>query len=88
MEAMAMIDRMSVDHHGRRLGTASGWDGDPGEYLIYQDFHPAEGIPFDRGLDLNIDESNGWIYTIDRDGTNGTKFDLPTFLAGIPRTIP
>ena len=82
-----MTDRIDAGYHGRHLGTATGWDGEPAECVVFYDFHPAEDIPFDFGYDLNIDD-DGWIYTTDRDGNDGTKFDLPTFLAAIPRIKP
>lgn len=79
-----MGDRLDIIYLSRLLGTASGWDGDPGEYLMYYNFVPKIGVPLEEGL-LQINEANGWIYVTDDAERDGTKYDLVTFLACLPR---
>jgi len=39
-----MTDRIDVIELGYYLGTASGWDGDPGEWTILYDFIPRPDL--------------------------------------------
>lgn len=53
-------DRIEVDILGRNLGTASGWDGDPGECIWFYEFQPRDGVDLKSG-DLQIDFVKGLI---------------------------
>lgn len=80
-------ERIDVIILGRRLGTASGWDGDPGEIFWYYDFQASPGInlPFQ---DLAIDFNGGYIGTTNPDDGEFVKEstkDIIHFMAGVPR---
>ena len=79
-----MTDRIDAIFLNRNLGTASGWDGDPGEYLMFYDFIPRSGVCLDQGL-LQINLGTGKIYITDDADNDGPKFDLVDFLYHMPR---
>ncbi len=80
-----MTKRIDVKMNARLLGTASGWDGDPGEMIWFYNFTPTEGVPLTSGS-LMFDESEGYLYLQDDEGNPiGEKHDIPTFLAALPR---
>jgi len=81
-------ERMEVKVLGRVLGTASGWDGDPGETVWFYDFQAVSGLhlPF---TSLAVDFLNGYIGTLDNETGEFTKNstnDIVLFLSGVPRT--
>ena len=76
-------DRIDVIYSGRLLGTASGWDGEPGRAIWFYDFKPA-GDWLGEGT-LEIDEENGYIGLENDNGVMENGQDLPTFLVKFPR---
>jgi hypothetical protein len=79
-----MATRLKVSIHGRSLGTAAGWDGDPGECIWFYDFQPNAGVELPSG-DLQYDEVNGFIGIQDDNGRIIDPIDAPTFLSKIQR---
>jgi hypothetical protein len=71
-----MSDRTTVTILGRTLGTASGWDGDPGECIVLYDFEPLTGIDLPKG-DLTFDEVNDTL----------GPHNAVEFLSTIPRDV-
>lgn len=63
-----MSERMSVRFLGRELGTASGWDGDLGEFWHVEDFKPIDGVELIECSSLAFDENNGTIIAQDVEG--------------------
>lgn len=52
-------DRIEVKFLGKLLGTASGWDGDPGEHWWVYDFKPNEGCKLCACAQLYFNEIKG-----------------------------
>ena len=68
---------MDVLFLGRKLGTASGWDGDPGECFWVYDFVPNwDGMELSQCDCLQIDEANAKIHTQDKEGNNLQSFTI------------
>lgn len=64
-----MSERMNVEYLGTSIGTASGWDGDPGQYVQFYDFVPNIAQPHLQSCEcLAINEAQGTIEEMDRDG--------------------
>lgn len=59
--------RTTYSFLGRKLGTGTGWDGDPAEVWWIYDFEPAEGVNLPSG-DLYIDGTAGLIGLANEDG--------------------
>ena len=64
------MKRMYVVWLGKTLGTASGWDGDPGESWWAYDFKPAEGVELPECQSLQFEESNGKVRAQDSEGND------------------
>lgn len=81
-------DRIEVNFLGRNLGTASGWDGEPGEIIWFYDFIPRDGIKLAQGQ-LVIDTIKGYIGAIDDEGefTKESAKDIVEFLGKVPRNV-
>lgn len=84
-EELKEENRMEVKVLGRVLGTADGWDGDLGEYMVFYDFKPLPGIDLEEG-DMQIDFDKDLIGVIDEkaDFIGGGK-PLVEFLSTIKR---
>lgn len=77
-------ERIEVKILGRVLGTASGWDGDPGEVIWFYDFEPKEGINLQKGeLQFNFDTGNFGLP--DEEGELIAPLDMVSFLSGVSR---
>jgi hypothetical protein len=74
--------RIDVILLGRKLGTASGWDGDPGELIRFYDFTPAAVIGLRATETLHIDYVSGYISS---EPEPAKRLDILTFLRDIPR---
>lgn len=75
--------RMEVSLLGRKLGTASGWDGDLGECMWFYDFEPAESVILPKG-ELQVDFIRGLLGI--QDGESGEIIepkDIVEFLHGV-----
>jgi hypothetical protein len=62
---------LSVNH-----GTASGWDGDPGEAFWVYDFEPNDSSPFIACECLHIDYNKGVITAQDNEGNSLQEYKL------------
>ncbi len=83
-----MSERIDVTILGRTIGTASGYDGDPGEWVCYYDFEPKAGIDLPKG-DLAVNEITGTIGLSNEE--TGEPFDgqdIVLVLFNIPRNKP
>lgn len=81
-----MFERINVKLLGRTLGTASGWDGDPGEQIWFEDFLPKEGLALPTGQ-LGYSALEGLIGLTYEDGAFKEAFDVVSFLHGVPRDV-
>lgn len=79
-----MSERIDVTILGRALGTASGWDGDPGKWICFYDFEPKAGIDLPPG-DLNFNELKGLIGPASETGEMEDGKDIVLFLYDIAR---
>lgn len=81
-----MSDRIEVIILGRKLGTASGWDGEPGISEWFCEFEPRKGIDLPK-CDLVIDFLKGYIGAQNpEDGEIIDKQDVISFMASVART--
>lgn len=72
---------------GRKIGTSTGWDGDPGEHIWFYDFIPDANVHLPAG-DLYFDEHRGVLYISDDKGNPIQAWDVLSVLANVPRTEP
>ena len=80
-----MTDRIDVIILGRKLGTASGWDGEPGICEWFYDFEPCNEIDLPK-CDLVFDITNGYIRAQNPDdGEIRNKQDVISLLLQIAR---
>ena len=78
--------KMRVITLGRLLGTATGWDGDPGECFWFYDFEPAPGVALAACASLNIDLLKGEVIAQDKEGNAiGEAVDIVALCAELPR---
>jgi len=79
------MSRMDVIILKRNLGTASGWDGDPGECVWFYDYIPAKDVPFTACECFQYDEVSGNFNITNNVGTILKAFDVVKALANIPK---
>lgn len=81
-----MGKRIEVKILGRHLGTASGWDGDPGDSYWFYDFQSANGVNL-QGDELYINETDGELgFEVSEDtGKIIDPIDICQFLVNIPK---
>ncbi len=78
--------RFDVIVLGRKLGTADGWDGDPGEQIWFYNFQPAAGVGLPECSSLGFDEQRGFLGPLaDETGDFEEFLDAVTFLAKLAR---
>lgn len=77
--------RMNVQYLARELGTASGWNGDPGECIWFYDFEPKPGVPIQACPTFLIDEGEGNFDCQDGGGTSLSTLDIIETLRQIPK---
>jgi len=77
-------DRLEVNILGRNLGTASGWDGEPGENIWFYDFEPVDDIDLPK-CTLSIDFTKGEIGAQDDEGLVQLPLDIVSFLNGVAK---
>ena len=83
-----MPQRLTITILGRTIGTASGWDGDPGQWVSYYDFMPYAGIDLPIG-DLTVDDENGIVGLSNPEtGEFFEPQDIVSLLQNIPRDKP
>lgn len=66
---MTNFIRMKVVFVGQVLGSASGWDADPGEWTTYYDFQPHADTPLCACASLEVNETEAMIKAWDEAGT-------------------
>ena len=79
-------DRITISFLGRELGTASGWDGEPGECVWFYDFQPKGGVSLPACSCFTIDEDQGVFRTGDEDDLN-PPYDIVETLRDIPKAV-
>lgn len=77
-------DRIEVIILGRVLGTAEGWDGEPGECIWFYEFEPKDGISLGKG-DLQVDFNSGAIGIQTNAGGIDEPVDIVEFLTGVAK---
>lgn len=78
-------ERIDIKLLGRTIGTAAGWDGDPGELTWYYDFQPKNGIDLLKG-DLAFHETDRLIGDLNPEsGEFVDSRDVVQFMSAIPR---
>ena len=64
------MKRIDIVWLGKTLGTASGWDGEPGESWWAYDFKPSEGVELPECPSLQFEESSGKVIAQDSEGND------------------
>lgn len=75
--------RIETMFPGKVLGTASGWDGDPGEVWWVYDFEPNDECELPKCECLQFNELEGRIHTQTKDGTNLQSFEIEWVLKAV-----
>jgi hypothetical protein len=84
-----MTKRIEVIYLGRLLGTASGWDGEPGQYLQFHDFIHAPDVALPNCHCLILTEDTGVYECQDETGKALiVDHDIVNLLSSIPRLVP
>jgi len=80
-----MSKRMDVTWLGRTLGTASGWDGDPGDCWWVYDFQSLPGDPMQVTCScLQFNETEGTIEAQDNEGNAMQTWQIDWTLREVP----
>lgn len=83
---MSTEQRMDVIILGRKLGTASGWDGEL-ESLTFYDFQPEKGVELCPGC-LSLSLESAMLEILADDGSVLSMADAMSVLSGLPLAAP